>query len=122
MVVAAQVQHAVDHGLLQIGRLRRADHHVAELARARRGADPVHREREHVGGPFIASVLMVQSGDLGGRDESDGEVPVGDARRGQRRASGNLEGPVPPDDLYLDQAFLRPAALSPGACLSAYSL
>ena len=54
VVVAAQVEHAVDDGLDQVLGVLGADHDVAELARPGGGAGLVDREREHVGG-LVAS-------------------------------------------------------------------
>ena len=50
VVVAAEVEHAVDRRLDQVRGVRRADDDVAELARAGGRAGAVDREREHVGG------------------------------------------------------------------------
>ena len=100
-----------------------ADHDVAELTGAVGIARPIHREREHVGERVQAAVLSVEPADLLLVDQRQGQVPVAHPSGFQRRLRG---GPQPlgvaPYDLNLDQAFLRPAARSPGACLSAYSL
>ena len=49
-------------------------------------------------------------------------MTVGNLRRRQRCLSNDAQPRVAPYDLNLDQAFLRAAARSPGACWSAYSL
>ena len=64
--------------------LRRADHHVAELAGPGARAGAVDREREDVGRPVAVAVLAVELADPLLADELDREVPV--ARRRRRRA------------------------------------
>ena len=103
VVVAAQVEHAVHHGLGQVLGVLRADHHVAQLARPGRRAALVHGEGQHVGGPVDAAVLAVQRADPLRVHELDREVAVLDAGRGERgqRGSAQLLGHV--DEVELDQ-------------------
>jgi hypothetical protein len=97
----------------------RADQDVAQLARA--GARPalVDGEREHVGGLRPAPVLAVQRRDPGGVHELDREVAVIHAGRTEGSAGGALQRRLAPDDVDLDQAFLR--ARRAGACFVEYS-
>jgi hypothetical protein len=87
VVVAAQVEHAVHDRLLEVSGVLGAYHDVAELAWSRGGAAAVDREREHVSGPLDPAVVGVEAADAGGVGERDRQVPVGDARGAESRAS-----------------------------------
>ena len=63
VVVAAEVEDAVDRRLGQVGGVLGADHHVAQLARAGDRSGPVDREREHVGRLVEPAVLAVELAD-----------------------------------------------------------
>ena len=82
VVVARQVQHAVDGRLDQVLGVRRADHDVAELARAGGRAGAVDRERQHVGRRVDAAMLAVQ-------------LPDPLRRRRARRSGGRPRSPPP---------------------------
>jgi hypothetical protein len=111
VVVAAEVQDAVDDGLDEVLGVLRADNDVAELARFGGRPAAVDRERQHVGRPVAIAVLAVERVDLGRADEGDRQVQVAvDARRCQRSARSRVEarrGRRRVDDLDLDQALLR---------------
>ena len=103
VVIPAQVEHSVHHRLGQVVGVLGADHHVAELARPRRGAALVDREGQDVGGRVDAAMLAIQLVDAAGRDELDRQVAVldpGRLERRQRRAP-QLVGNV--DEVDLDQ-------------------
>ena len=120
MVVAAQVQHAVDDRRAQVLGVLGADHDVAQLARSSGPCGLIDRKGEHVGGAVAAPVLAVERADPPGVDELDREMAVRDAcgrKRGERGAA-QLGG-----CLELDQPCCwRRGARSAGACFSAYSL
>ncbi len=109
VVVAAEVQNAVDRRPAQIGGLLGADDDVTELARAGDPLDAVDREREHVGRLVAAAVLAVQLADPVRRDQLDREVPLEHTRRAQggpgRRPQ--LPGNVRQVQGRRGQAFLR---------------
>jgi len=126
VVVAAEVQYAVDDGLGQVLGLLRADHDVAKLARSDGRPVAVDREREDVGRAVTIAVIAVELVDLSLADEGDRQVQLSvDPSRRQRGASGRAEtrrGLRSVDDLDLDQALLRDCELrSSGAWDSAYS-
>jgi hypothetical protein len=73
------VERAVDHGLAHIGRVLRADHDVAELARARHRSDLVDREREHIGWLIAPAMAAVELVNPFGVDELDRDVAVLDS-------------------------------------------
>jgi hypothetical protein len=83
VVIAAEVEHAVDRGLDRVRAVLGADRDVAELARARGRTGAVEWKREDVGRRVPAAVLAVELLDPGGVDELDGEVAVLDPRRRQ---------------------------------------
>ena len=85
MVVAAEVQDAVDDGLDQVAAVLGADDDVAELARAGDGSRLVDRERQDVGRRVAAAVLAVELADPLFVDELDRDVAVLDAGRRKRR-------------------------------------
>ena len=87
VVVAAEVEDAVDDGLVQrhVDAVLGADRDVAELARAGRGAEFVDREGEHVGRGVLAAVVAVQLLDPRGVDDLHREMTVVDPDRGERR-------------------------------------
>ncbi len=90
VVVAQQVQHAVDRGPHEVVGVLGADHHVAELARPGGAAVAVDREREHVGWRVDAAVLAVEA-------------------RGSRRADTTASATCPVD--HADRASVsRPRA------------
>jgi hypothetical protein len=89
VVVAAQVQHAVDDGLLDVGGVLGTDHHVAQLARANRRARPVDGKREDVGGLVLAAVVAVQLADPLLAYQLDRQVPV--QAGGAKRCLGDAE-------------------------------
>ena len=127
VVVAAQVQHAVDDRLGQVLGVLWADHDVSKLARPGGGTGLVDREGQHVRGPVDAAVLAVQLEHPARRHELDRQVPVLDARRreGRERGPAQLVGHV--DEVDFDQVgqpcWRRAcASRSAGACFSAYSL
>jgi hypothetical protein len=105
VVVAGQMENAVDHGLDQVLRVLRADDDVAQLARAGDGLVLVDREREDVGGLVLPAMLAVQLLDAGLVDELDREVAVADARRCERRLGRAPEARV--GCLDLDQRDAR---------------
>ena len=122
MVVATEVEHAVHHGLRKVGGVLRADHYVAELARAGDLAGAVDGKGKDIGEGIQASEVSVQPANLVLLHQPNRYVPVAHARGRERGPRWDGERRIAPDDLYLRQAFLRPAARSSGACLSAYSL
>ena len=85
MVVAAEVEDAVDRRLGDVGAPRRVDRDVAELARAGHGSEFVDREGEDVGRFVLAPVLAVELADPLGVDDLDREVAVVDPGGRQRR-------------------------------------
>jgi hypothetical protein len=126
VVVAAEVQNAVDDSLGQVLGLLGADHDVAKLARAGGRPVAVDREREDVGRAVTIAVIAVELVDLSLADEGDRQVQLSvDLSRRQRGANGRVEarrGVRRVDDLDLDQALLRDCELrNSGACDSAYS-
>src|SRR5687767_13719560 len=77
------------HGRLdQVGGVVRTDYDVASLARPRRGARPVDREREDVGRLVLAAVVAVELADALLLDELDRQVPV--KAGGRHRSVGRL--------------------------------
>ncbi len=85
MVIAAEVQDAVDRSLGEVGGVLGADHDVAQLARTGDRAGTVDWKREHVGGPVAIAVLAVELADPLRADELDREVTVLHPGRAQRR-------------------------------------
>ena len=123
MVVAAQMQHAVDDGLAQITRLLGTDHHVSQLPRANGRARLVDGKGQHVRGRVASPVAAVQLGDAFGVDEGDRQMAVvySRGRQGGERDAAQLGGRV--DEIELDyQTCRRIGGRSAGACFSAYSL
>ena len=85
----------MDHGLDQILRVLRADHHVAEFARSSGPAALVNREGEHVGGAIEVAVLAIQRPDGVGVHQLHRQVAVldpGGRERGQGRSAELLRG------------------------------
>ena len=82
VVVAAEVEDAVDRGLVQrhVDAVLGADRDVAELTRAGGGAEFIDREGEHVGRHVLAAVVAVQLLDPGRVDDLHREVAIVDAR------------------------------------------
>jgi hypothetical protein len=103
VVIAAQVEHAVNDRLGEILGVLRADHDVSELARTAGGAAFVDREGQHVRGQVATAVLAIEPADAVLVDELDRQVAFVDSGRGKRgeRRSPQLLGRV--DELYLDQ-------------------
>ena len=64
MVVPAEMQDAMDDGLVKVRCVLRADDDVAELARPGRGAVLVDRERQHVRRAALRAVLLVERRDF----------------------------------------------------------
>jgi hypothetical protein len=117
------VEHAVHHGLGEVCRVLRADHHVPKLARPRAHALLVDREGEHVGRPVEAAMLAVQAADLVLAHERDSQVPVRHPGGPQRRLCGRAQLLRSVYEVQLDQACpWRRASRSGGACFSEYSL
>src|SRR5579862_509546 len=84
VVHADQVQRPVDDRLAQVGRVLRADHDVAELARPhRRRVVAINREREDVGGLVDRAVAPVELPDPRLADELDRDMAVEHARAGE---------------------------------------
>jgi hypothetical protein len=100
VVVAAQVQHAVDHGLRHVLGVLGADHDVAQLARAEAFAGLVDGKREDVGRAVDPAVLAVEPVDLVRVDEGDRKVAVGDTGGVESGAGGALV--LGPPAVYLD--------------------
>jgi hypothetical protein len=81
VVIAAQVEHAVNHGLDQIVCVLRADHDVTQFSRPRGGARLVDWKGQYVGREIATPVVSVQLRDAPLVDELDGEVAVVDTGR-----------------------------------------
>jgi hypothetical protein len=77
VVVAGQVQHAVDDGLDQVLGVLGADDDIAELAWPGRRLVLVDRERQNVSRLVLAAVVAVQLLDAPLVDQLDREVAVG---------------------------------------------
>jgi hypothetical protein len=123
VVVAAEVEHAVHHGLGEVLGVLRADHDIAELARPSGRAGLVDREGQDVGGAVAPPVLAVQLADASLSDELDREMPVVDPGGGERGEGRPSERFRRVDEVELDQLCCwRRGARSAGACFSAYSL
>ena len=75
----------MDGCLLEVGRVLGADHDIAQLARPGDGLGAVDREGQHVGRRIDAAVVAIQLADPYGVDKLDGQVPVLDSARLQRR-------------------------------------
>jgi hypothetical protein len=123
VVVAAQVQHAVHHGLAQVVAVLGTDHDVPQLSRAQRRSGFIDGEGEHVCGLVACSVLAVEPADAPGVDERNGQVALLDAGRcrGGKRGCAQLGRRV--DEIELDdQTCWRIGGRRAGACCSAYSL
>ena len=88
VVVAAQVQHAVNRRLGEVGGVLGADHDVAQLAWAGDLVGAVDRKRQHVGGLVPAPVLAVQLADPARVHQLDREVAVLDAGGRERCQRG----------------------------------
>ena len=85
-----QVQHAVDDRLAQVGGVRRADHDVAELARAAGGSPSPSIGNDSTSvGSSSPRCSRLSSRDPLRVDERDREVAVVDARRRRARAPGS---------------------------------
>jgi hypothetical protein len=116
VVVAAQVEHAVDDRFDHVSGVLGADDDVAQLARPRDRLVLVDRERQHVGRLILAAVLAVQRADALLSHQLDGQVAVLDAGRRQRRLGRAPEARIV--CLDLDQ---REARRSSGAWRDACS-
>ena len=126
MVVAAEVKHAVHHGLGHVGGVLAANHDVAQLARPGRvGPSAVDGKREHVGGSVAPAVVAVQRSHLVLIHERDRHMPVPHSDRCQRRPGRTAHiRRLVPVDLQFDaqRRCSERAARSSGACFSEYSL
>ena len=123
MVVAAQVQDAVDDGLAQITRVLGTDHHVSQLARANGEARLVDGKGQHVRGRVASPVAAIELRDAFGVDEGDRQMAVVDSsgRQGGERDRAQVGGRA--YEIELDyQTCRRIGGRSAGACFSAYSL
>jgi hypothetical protein len=77
VVIAGQVQRAVDDGLDEVLGVVRADDDIAELAWPRRRPILVDRERQDVGRLVLAAVVAVQLLDALLVDQLDRQVAIG---------------------------------------------
>jgi hypothetical protein len=77
VVVAGEVEHAVDDGLDQVLGVLRADDDIAKLAWPGRRPILVDRERQDVGRLVLAAVVAVQLVDVLLVDELDRQVAIG---------------------------------------------
>ena len=102
MIVAAEVEDAVDDGLGDVVAALGADDDVAELARARGRAGFVEGERENVGGLVEAAVLAVELRILLEPTSSTARCPsstpaaVSAAPTASRRSLGTSPRSMPP--------------------------
>ena len=118
MVVARQVQHAVDDSLDQILRVLGTDDDVAELARPRDGLVLVDRERQDVGGRVLAAVVAVELTNAVLAAELDRQVAVADARGRERRLRRAPEARIVCLDLDQREARRRRSEVWPAECSS----
>ena len=109
VVVAAEVEDAVDGGLGHVAAVLGADRDVAELARAGDRAGAVDREGEHVGRLVLAAVLAVELADPLRVDDLDRQVAVLHPGRRERR----LDRPA---QLLRDVAEVEAQDLGVGPC------
>src|SRR5262245_53362115 len=91
MVVATEVQDAVNGGLGDVIRMLRTDDDVAELARSSRRTGAIDREREHVGGRVASAVGAIELVDPVGVNQLHRQMPVADAGRRKRRPNSGLK-------------------------------
>ena len=123
MVVAAQVQHAVDDRFAQIVRVFGTDHDISKLPRSDGRARFVDGKGQHVGGPVVSSVGAIELTHALPVDKGDRQMALAHPRgreRGECRLS-QLGRSV--DEVELDyQPCWRLGGRSAGACFSANSL
>jgi hypothetical protein len=123
VVVAAQVQHAVDDGLAQILCVLGTDHDISQLSRADGRARFVDGEGEHVGGLVACSVAAVEIADALPVDKGDRQMPLAHPGGGEGGEGGLSQLGRSVDEIELDyQPCWRLGGRSAGACFSAYSL
>jgi hypothetical protein len=123
VVVTAQVQHAMDNGLAQIVGVLGTDHHIAQLAWAHGGARLVDRKGQHVSRSVACPVAAVELANAPLVDEGDRQMPLPDARRGERGERWIAQRGRSVDEIELDyQTCRRIGGRRAGACFSAYSL
>jgi hypothetical protein len=122
VVVAAEMEHAVNHCLDQVLGALRADHHIAQFPRPRNRPSLIDREGEDIGRLIEPAVLAVQALDLVLAYQCQCQVPVADPSRGQRAERWTSQRFRGLDEVELDQPCCRRASRSAGACFSAYSL
>jgi hypothetical protein len=91
VVVAAQMQDAVNGRLDHVSGVRCANNHVTKLARTGDALGAVDRKRKNVGGAVSSAVRAVQFPDPLGADQLDGEVTFTDVGGPKGRANGVAE-------------------------------
>jgi hypothetical protein len=116
MVVAAEVQHAVDDRFAQVAALLGADHHVPQLTRPSRRFGAVDREGQDVGGLVETAMLAIQLPDPVRVGNLDSEMALlhirdlesrGDRIAQLRRHIGEIEGQLGSSTRVLSSRFRR---------------